>query len=136
MRKHLVRMIAALSVVAVALAFTGIAGAQEKVQPTRHELTGEITAIDAKAGTLSVKKADDTKGNFTVGAKCKVVIKGMENAGIADLKVGDKVTVSYTEGKAGDTAMRIELHPAKVKAAAAPVVMPPAPAAPAAPKAP
>jgi membrane protein implicated in regulation of membrane protease activity len=126
-------MIATLSVVVVALAFTGAARAQEKTKPKHHELTGEITVIDAKAGTLSVKKADDAKVDLTVGAKCKIA-KGAEKAAIADLKVGDKVTVTYIEGKTGDIATRIELHLAKVKVAAPVVTTPAPPAAPAPPK--
>ena len=138
MRKYQVRMIATLSVVAVALAFAGVVRAQEKgAKPAKvkHELTGDITAVDAKAGTLSVKKADEAKLDLTVGAKCKFVISGVEKAGIADLKVGDKVTVSYFEGKAGTTATKIEVHTAKAKVAV-PVVTTAAPTTPAAPKTP
>jgi Cu/Ag efflux protein CusF len=130
MRKYIV-LIATLSVVAAALAFTGVASAQEKgaTKPKHHELTGDITAVDAKAGTLSVKKADEAKLDLTVGAKCKFVVSGVGRASIADLKVGDKVTVGYVEGKAGNTATKIEVHTAKAKVAA-PVVTPAAPVVP------
>ena len=52
MRKHLVRMIATLSVVAVALTFAGVVRAQEAAPkakaPKTHSANGEITALDAK----------------------------------------------------------------------------------------
>ena len=112
MKKYLVRMIAALSIVAVALTFASVVRAQgtnappAKVRHDWHELTGGITAVDAKAGTLSIKKGKETT-DFQVSAKCKVLLTGKENQIVADLKVGDKVTVTYTEEGGAKVAHRI-----------------------------
>ena len=104
MRKHLVRMIATLSVVAVALTFAGVVRAQEAAPkakaPKTHSANGEITALDAKAGTLSIKKHDETVETFMIAKDCKVSTADKKDATVADLKVGDKVTVAYT-GEAG-----------------------------------
>ena len=52
-------------------------------------LTGEVTSVDAKAGTLTVK-AKDKEINLTADSKST-------KAALEKLKVGDMVRVSYTE---------------------------------------
>ena len=132
MKKYLVRMIAALSIVAVALTFASVVRAQEtnakpaKVKAVRHELTGGITAVDAKAGTLSVKKGEETM-TFQVSAKCKVVLTGKEGSTVADLKVGDKVTVRYTEEGAAKVAHWVGSPPVAKAKTTAPAAAPTAP---------
>ena len=112
MRKHIVRMIAVLSVVAVALTFVGVVRAQEgaaapkAAKPAKTpSAAGVITAVDAKAGTLSIKKSDDTVLNFTIAKDCKVTTA--KDATVADLKVGDKVVVGYSEEAGAMVAKKI-----------------------------
>ena len=52
-------------------------------------LTGEVTSVDAKAGTLTVK-AKDKEVNLAADSKST-------KATLEKLKVGDMVRVSYTE---------------------------------------
>ena len=76
----------------------------EKAAKTKpQEVTGTIEALDAKAGTFTVK---GTTGNVDLKAGDKVKL--------GSFKVGDKVTVKYAEGKA------TSVKAAKAKKAAAP----------------
>jgi len=76
----------------------------EKAAKTKpQEVTGTIEALDAKAGTFTVK---GTTGNVDLKAGDKVKL--------GSFKVGDKVTVKYAEGKA------TSVKAAKAKEAAAP----------------
>ena len=100
MRKSLQRGIAVLSVVAVALAVALPVRAEEKAPKkaataAKHDFTGTITAVDATAGTLTVKKKDVSKDFIT------------EKATLADLKVGDKVKVVYVEKDGKNTAQKV-----------------------------
>lgn len=59
----------------------------EKAKVTR--ITGEVTSVDAKAGTLTVK-AKDKETNLTADSKAA-------KSALEKVKVGDMVRVSYTE---------------------------------------
>jgi hypothetical protein len=118
MRKYLVRVIATLSVVAIALTFAGVVRAAEgataqtkPAKPVTHDATGTITAVSATAGTLSIKKHDATVETFTIASDCKVSTADKKDATVADLKVDDKVTVVYT-GEAGAMVAQ-KIGPAK-----------------------
>ena len=115
MRKYLVYMIATLSVVAVVLTFTSIVRAEgaakntAAAKPKAPSATGEIATVDAKAGTLSIKRGDATL-TFTIAKDCKVSTAGKKEAAVTDLKVGDKVTVAYTEEGGVKVAQKIKPH--------------------------
>ena len=115
MRKHIVRMIAVLSVVAVALTFAGVVRAQETnaaaQKPKAKSSTGVITAVDATAGTLTIKKSDGTVLNFTIAKDCKVTTA--KDATVADLKINDKVAVGYSEEAGAMVAKKIGAPKAK-----------------------
>jgi Cu/Ag efflux protein CusF len=98
MSKYLLRSAMAFTLAAVALAFTIPAQAEDKKpdKPKHHVFTGVIDAIDAKAGTLTVKKKDESK-TFSCAADAKFATATKKEAALADFKVGDKVTVSYSE---------------------------------------
>lgn len=55
---------------------------------TSRQLTGEVTSVDAKAGTLTVKAKTGEK-NFTAEEKAKGALE--------KIKVGDRVRVRYIE---------------------------------------
>ena len=102
-------MIKVLVIALTGLAFSGLSFAQEKpatpATPTApavekktemksekaktNRITGEVTSLDAKAGTFAVK-TKDKEINLTADSKST---KGA----LEKLKVSDKVTVSYTE---------------------------------------
>ena len=99
MSKHWLRAVTALSIAAVALAFAVPVRGQEAAKPEKpkkQQFTGTIESVDAKAGTVIVKKGQEGK-TFKVGEKTKYSTSDKKEATIADLKVGDKVLVSYTE---------------------------------------
>ena len=75
-----------LVVAFVTVAFAGVSFAAEKAKTTKA--TGEVTSVDAKAGTLTVK-AKDKDLKLTADTKAK--------GALGKVKVGDMVKVTYTE---------------------------------------
>ena len=97
-------MIKVLVIALTSLAFSGVSFAQakpatpatpaapalEKSEKARtNGVTGEVTSIDAKAGTFTVK-AKDKEINLVADSKST-------KAALEKVKVGDMVRVSYTE---------------------------------------
>ena len=76
-----------LIVALATLAFSGLSFAQTKAKPT--PITGEVTSVDATAGTLTVK-AKDNDINLTADSKAA-------KSALGKVKVGDMVRASYTE---------------------------------------
>ncbi len=129
MSKRLMRTAMALGIAALALSFTGLVQAQgtstatnapapapapAPAKPQRHQYTGDVTSIDAKAGTLIVKKGAESK-TFKIGEKTKYTTeaKPKGSAAAADIKVGDKVTVHYADVDGVLTAHSVIAQPAK-----------------------
>lgn len=81
--------------------------AKKKVM--HKQITGEVTAVDAKANTVTVKskKAEVT---VTVDDKTKFMPKGKT---IADVTAGEKVMVKYTEAEGVNTAKSIKIEAKK-----------------------
>jgi microtubule-associated protein 1 len=67
----------------------------KKVAEKKHQLTGEVKAVDAKAATVTVKGKKEM--TFTADEKM-----------LKDVKIGDKIVVTYTEkdGKATATGIK------------------------------
>jgi hypothetical protein len=63
--------------------------AKKAAKPKAQQVTGTIEALDAAAGTFSVK-----------GKKGNVDLKAGEKFKLGDFKVGDKVVVKYADGTA------------------------------------
>ncbi|MBI5409396.1 MAG: hypothetical protein HZA14_08525 [Nitrospirae bacterium] len=86
---------------------------KEASHAMKESVTGDVTAVDAKAKMLTVKgKTGDV--SVSVDDKTKITA-GKEAKTLADLKTGDKVTVKYivTDGK--NTAKKIEINAAPKK---------------------
>ena len=83
--------------------------AKKKVM--HKQITGEVTAVDAKANTVTVKgkKAEVT---VTVDEKTKFMPKGKT---IADVTAGEKVMVKYTEAEGVNTAKSIKIEAKKAE---------------------
>ncbi|MHB1013361.1 MAG: hypothetical protein ACYC37_10720 [Desulfobacteria bacterium] len=88
--------------------------AKKAAKPKAHQITGTIEALDAAAGTFSVK-----------GKKGNVDLKAGEKVKLGDFKVGDKVVVKYADGSASSVkavkapkAKKAEAKPAAEKKAA------------------
>jgi hypothetical protein len=77
----------------------------EKKKVAHKQITGEVTAVDAKANTITVKskKAEVT---VTVDDKTKFMPKGKT---IADVAAGEKVMVKYTEAEGTNTAKSVKV---------------------------
>src|SRR5512139_1950914 len=74
------------------------AKAEKAAKAKMKQVTGEVTAVDAKANTITVKKGKK-ETTINVDDKTKIMV-GKEKKALADVKVGDKVTVHYAEGAA------------------------------------
>jgi Cu/Ag efflux protein CusF len=114
MSRQLLRAAMALGIASLALSFAAPVRAADTNAPTtttapkprpRH-YTGLVESIDAKAGTVIVKKDAESK-TFTIGDKTKYSTLDKKDATLADIKVGDKVTVAYTEDNGVLTAVKI-----------------------------
>ena len=96
---------AVLSVVALALALPTFADEAKKdvkpEKPKHQDFSGAITAVDAAKGSLTIKNHKDVEKTFAVTDTAKVVTADKAVAALADLKVGDKVRVTYTTDDAG-----------------------------------
>jgi Cu/Ag efflux protein CusF len=84
--------------------------AEKKAPAKVKQITGEVTAVDAAAKSVTVK-----------GKKAEVVISADEKM-LADVKVGDKVVAKYAEQDGKNVAKSIKKAAAKAekKPAAAP----------------
>ncbi len=80
------------------------AKAEKKAPAKVKQVTGEVVAVDAKAKTLTVK-----------GKKADVVLSVDDKAAakLADVKVGDKVTVKYKETDGKNVATSVVAKKAK-----------------------
>jgi Cu/Ag efflux protein CusF len=91
------------------LAFTAASFAAAKV----HQITGEVTAVDAAAKTVTLKAK---KGEVVISVAEKTSIKeGKQKKSLEDVKAGDKVTVKYTEADGKMTAKSIAIKGAMMK---------------------
>ena len=114
------KVVFAVAAVAVALTFALPSFADEakkeakeaKAAAKMHDCTGAITALDAAKGSVTVKNAKDVEKTFVVTADSKIVTADKAVATLADLKVGDKVKVAFTEDAGKNTATKIAPAPA------------------------
>ena len=105
-------MLKVLVIALTALAFSGVSFAADtaaKSKPKAMSATGAVTAVDAKAGTLSVKTKDRDL-DLTATSKGK--------GALGKVKVGDMVKVSYTEkdGKMSASSITMVKAPSKAPA--------------------
>lgn len=92
------------------------APAEKKAPAKVKQVTGEVTAVDATAKTLTVK---GKAGDVALTADDKTTVKiGKEKKALGDIKVGDKVTVRYAEmdGKNVAKSITVKAAPAEKKA--------------------
>ena len=92
---------------------------EAKTAASGHDFTGAITAVDAAKGTLTLKGHKDVEKTFTIGETTKIVTTEKPVATLADLKVGEKVKIAYTEDAGKITVVKITQAKEKAKAAAA-----------------
>ncbi len=80
------------------------------------QVTGEVTAVDAKANTMTVK---GKKGEVMISVDPKT--KMPKGKTMMDVKTGDKVTVKYMEADGKNMAKSIAMKAAPMKKEAAPM---------------
>lgn len=92
--------------IAFALTMVGVAVSADKApraaKPKARVATGTIVEIDAAKGTLTVKgaiQALNAAGAPVKGWEGAVDLKADAHLKLGDFKVGDTVTVEYTDGK-------------------------------------
>ncbi len=71
---------------------------KKEAKAKMKQVTGVVSAVDAKANTITVKKGKK-ETTITVDDKTKIMV-GKEKKALADVKAGDKVTVHYAEAAA------------------------------------
>ena len=81
----------------------------------KKQVTGEVAAVDATANTLTVK---GKKGDVMLSTDDKTtVMAGKEKKTLADVNVGDKVTVNYSEADGKNVAHKVAIKAAPAKKA-------------------
>ncbi len=99
MLKTAIRSAVVIALVGTFLGLTTVyaQGDKKADKPKQHQTTGEISAVDAKANTVTIKHKAASM-TFTLAPDVKFGSGGENvNLNISNLKVGDKVTIHYTE---------------------------------------
>jgi Cu/Ag efflux protein CusF len=125
MKKTLAIIVSLIFVLSFAgLSFAADKAVEKKAEPVKAEkksapakvkqVTGDVAAVDAKANTITVKgkKADTV---VTCDDKTKIMM-GKDKKALADVKVGDKVTVKFSEADGKMTAKSVAIKMAEKKA--------------------
>lgn len=97
---------------------TDPATSAEKPKPKGKQVTGEVKAVDAVAKTITVAKKVKDKVEETVVTitdKTKITLD-KEKRTLADVKVGDEVTVKYAEANGKKVAKRVIIKRAATSA--------------------
>jgi len=95
---------------------------EEKAMPAEKpkvkQVTGDVKAVDMKAKTITVSKMMKGKAEetvVTVDDKTKITMS-KEKKTLADVNVGNKVKVHYTEVDGKNIAKSVTIMPAEKKA--------------------
>ena len=65
-------------------------------------ITGDVTTLDADAGTVSVKVTQGSDMTFTVVDGETILWRGIEDIELSDIKVGEEAEVGYYTNESGD----------------------------------
>lgn len=107
MKKALFIIILLLIVISIA----GISYGAEKVKI--KQITGEVGAVDAAARSLTVK---GKKAEVVLSTDEKTTVKTeKEKKSLSDVKVGDKITIKYSEVNGKNVAKNIEIKSVKAE---------------------
>ena len=93
------------AIVAVTFTLPAFAEDAKPEKPKKHEFTGDVTAVDAVAKTVTIKNKDGEK--TFVAAAAKIATADKKAAELTDVKVGDKVHAVYTEDGGKNVASKI-----------------------------
>ncbi|HEX4499475.1 MAG TPA: hypothetical protein VIE43_27630 [Thermoanaerobaculia bacterium] len=79
-----------------------------KSHAKHHVATGDVTATDANAQTITIKHGKDS-WTFKTSDATKYKGLGVKTLTLADFQIGDNVRVSYTESGDDKMAARIDV---------------------------
>jgi len=65
-------------------------------------ITGDVTTLDAGAGTVSVKVTEGSAMTFTVVDGETILWRGIEDIELSDIRVGEEAEVGYYTNESGD----------------------------------
>ena len=65
-------------------------------------ITGDVTTLDAGAGTVSVKLTEGSAMTFTVVDGETILWRGIEDIELSDIRVGEEAEVGYYTNESGD----------------------------------
>jgi len=93
----------------VEVCYQGDSGVKVASQVAQKNLryTGHVSAIDPASRTFKVKRGTVSE-TFVASDHCNVIIREDQNRALADLRIGNKVTVSYSSPEGTKVAQRIE----------------------------
>lgn len=77
-----------------------------RVEQKNPTFTGNIRAIDARTRTVTARSLMGEK-KFHLANSCKIVVNGKTDAGLSDLRIGDRMSVSYEDADGVLVANRI-----------------------------
>lgn len=103
MKGHLARVLLCAALLAPAMAPRLAVAADNANQyglDKRNDLSfrGAITALDATAGSVTVKNKEKGSMTFAIGKDCLLFVKHKKDAAtLADFKVGEQVSVLYAQ---------------------------------------
>lgn len=106
------RWVFVITVILLALCVVPLASAAATAEKGLRAMSGEISAIDATARTLTVR--NDVAGSgveeerFIVDSGATIRIHGLKGKGLGQLKTGDYVTVRYLDKDGKNVAMEIQ----------------------------
>lgn len=82
-----------------------------RVEQKNPTFTGTIRAIDARTRTVTARSLMGEK-KFHLANGCKIVVNGKTDAGLSDLRIGERMSVSYEDADGVLVANRIGREPA------------------------
>jgi ribosomal protein S1 len=95
---------------AIVLSLVFVFGVASMSFASMKQVTGNVTAVDQKTMTVTVQ---GKKGEVTASVDKKTrIVEGKEKKGLADVQVGDKVTLKYSKVDGKEIAKRIEIKKA------------------------
>ena len=111
-------LLALTSVLPVAASAKGAKGAEKIALQNAEKCHGKVTAVDAKAGTITIHNKKDGDMTLTVGSTARIKVNKAPGT-LADVKIGMAVMVRTSDKKA---ALAINAHDPKSKGAAEPLL--------------
>jgi len=108
---RLVRLALVVLALGLGLATAPVALAQvgEQTGSTDTALTGKITALDAKAGTITVVGANGEGGPMSVDPKAMIKDNQKKQIALGDLKVGWQVAANVDTRASGPVVTYLEV---------------------------